>query len=244
MIRRKKEDVLKDLPDKSHATVPLPLDNWEEYKHARDDFMSYLKGIDEEKAKRAERAQTLAQINKLIQLSVQGKMNYAVDWISDFLDNDQKLVVFTHLRETADALMKKFGKRAVKVVGGMSGKERSNAEHKFQNDKNIRLFVGNHKAAGEGLTLTAASNVGILELPWTPSALNQCIDRVHRISQDLPVTAWFLIGSHTIEEDILSLIREKAKVTGQVIDGEAEGEEEKAKMFDELIKTLKKGRRN
>jgi SWI/SNF-related matrix-associated actin-dependent regulator 1 of chromatin subfamily A len=115
--------------------------------------------------------------------------------------------------------MKHFPK-AVKIDGSVSGVNRQKAVDSFQKDPNVQLMIANIKAGGVGLTLTAASNVAITQLPWSPSVLNQAIDRVHRITQVHQVTAWILVGQNTIEEKILSLLKEKESVVSEVLDGE------------------------
>lgn len=234
MIRRKKEDVLKELPSKSRTFIPMEIDNREEYNKARDDLIKYLQEIDPEKAKRAKRAETLAQIATLRRLVVRGKMKQAIDWIEDFIENE-KLVVFTYHQETAKQLMDHFENQAVKLVGGMTDKQREKAKNSFQNDENIRLFVGQIAAAGEGIDLFAASNVAFVEHPWTPGGLKQGEDRVHRIGQTLPVTCWNLVGSNTIDEEIAQSLEAKMQTMSEVIDGEGISE---GSMFDEIINKL------
>ena len=235
MLRRKKEDVLKELPNKSRALVPMDIDNRKEYNKAEEDLIKYLKEIDIEKAKKAKRAETLAKIATLRRLAVKGKMRQTKDWIEDFIEYE-KLVVFTWHKETADELMNRFDKQAVKLVGGMSDKQREAAKEAFQNDDKIRLFVGNVAAAGEGITLTAASNAVFVEHPRTPGGLKQGEDRIHRIGQEMPVTCWNLVADNTIDEEIVKSLEAKMATATEVIDGEEADAEDS--IFNEVIDKL------
>ena len=92
-----------------------------------------------------------------------------VDPAVELLENimlSEKVVVFAHHREVIEQLVERFGERAVCVMGGMRTDERTEAVQKFQEDENIRIFIGSIRAAGVGLTLTASSNVIFLELDW------------------------------------------------------------------------------
>jgi SWI/SNF-related matrix-associated actin-dependent regulator of chromatin subfamily A-like protein 1 len=238
MIRRKKADVLKDLPDKIRSFIPIELNNEKEYRKAESDFVTYLadqKG--KEAAERASNAQALAEIEGLKQLAVRGKMDQAIEWIQNFLESGEKLVVFATHKFTIDALMEKFPGISVKVDGSVSGENRHQAVELFQNDPQIRLFVGNIKAAGVGLTLTASSNVVFLELPWTPGDLTQAEDRCHRIGQKESVTIHYLLAAGTIEEKIAILIDRKRKVLDSVLDGTVPDQES---LLSELIKEFTK----
>ena len=220
MIRRKKADVLKDLPDKVRSFVPFELDNLKEYMDAENNFKGYImKTQGKEAAQKVSNAETLVQIEVLKQLAVKGKMKSAIDWIRNFLDTDGKLVVFAIHKIVINALMKEFGGIAVKIDGSVAMKDRDKAVQQFQENDKIQLFVGNIKAAGLGLTLTAASNVAFLELPWTPGELSQAEDRCHRIGQENSVTVYYLLAQGTMDEQIASLLDSKGKVLDAVLDG-------------------------
>ncbi len=238
MIRRKKEDVLKDLPAKVFSHIPMEIDNEKQYHRAETDFIEYLreqKG--KEKAEKAKQAEYLVKIEELKQLCIAGKMKHAIEWVRDFLDtNGQKLVLFTVHKETVDRLMEEFGGLAVKVDGSVSSAKRDEAVQAFQNNPHTRLFVGNIKAAGTGLTLTAASSVAFLELPWTPGDLTQAEDRCHRIGQENSVNIYYLLAAGTIEQEIATLLDQKRKVLNAVLDGE---EVEEGKLITELIESYK-----
>jgi SWI/SNF-related matrix-associated actin-dependent regulator 1 of chromatin subfamily A len=241
MIRRKKDEVLPELPDKLFSYVPMEIENEEEYAQAERDFIHYLRKIKgEEAAEKAGKAEHLVKIEAMKQLAIRGKMKAAIQWIRDFLDtNGNKLVVFAIHKETIDRLMKEFGKEAVKVDGGVTAIKRDEAVKAFQNDPAIKLFVGNIKAAGTGLTLTAASSVAFLELPWTPGELKQAEDRCHRIGQKNTVNVYYLLADQTIEGTIAKILDEKRVVLDAVLDGK---EVEEGTLLSELINAyLEKG---
>lgn len=222
MIRRKKEDVLKDLPPKMKIVVPIELSNAGEYARAENDFISWMKDAFGTKAAvAAMNAEALVRIERLKQLAVEGKIDECLNWIDDFISNDQKLVVFTTHTNILNLIVDKFKNISVKVDGSVSGTDRQKAVDAFQTDDNIRLFIGNIKAAGVGLTLTAASSTCFIELDWTPGSHEQAEARVHRIGQEAEsVSAYYLLAYGTIETEIAALLDKKQQVLSQVLDGE------------------------
>lgn len=237
MIRRKKADVLKDLPPKRKIVIPLEIQNRREYSRAETDFLDWLsRKHGAERAESASKAEQLAKIEWLKQLAVQGKLTACTDWIDDFLASGKKLVVFCSHQFVIDHLQKAFKKIAVKVDGSVTGADRQKAVDSFQEDPKVLLFLGNLKAAGVGLTLTAASTTCFLELPWKPSELSQAEDRVHRIGQTSEsVEAYYLLSSGTIEGEIMELLIAKQKVIDAVIDGTI-NEDTSTSVFDEFLK--------
>ncbi len=228
MIRRKKVDVLPDLPNKMRSFIPMELDNAKEYQFAESNFIAFVRGRKGAvAAERASNAQGLAEIEGLKQLAIRGKLKQAIGWIQNFLDVDSrgKLVVFATHKFVITELMAAFPGITVKVDGSVTGVNRQRAVDEFQTNLSVRLFVGNVKAAGIGITLTAASNVVFLELPWTPGEVTQAEDRVHRIGQSNNVCIHYLLAAGTIEEKVAALIDQKRKVLDAVLDGkEPEGE--------------------
>jgi SNF2 family DNA or RNA helicase len=239
MIRRLKADVLKDLPDKLYSAIPMEIDNRKEYDAAASDFKSWLaEHGDRAKIEAATRAEALVRVEVLKQLSAKGKLIQAIEWIEDFLEQGQKLVVFAVHKAVIGALMERCKNVAVKVDGSVSGEDRQNAVDRFQTDDSVRLFVGNVKAAGVGLTLTAASSVAFLEFPWAPGDVQQAEDRCHRIGQKDAVNVYYLIAQGTIDETICGLIDKKRKVLDRVLEGKS-GEE--SSIFTDLLEQIKKG---
>lgn len=199
-LRRTKEEVAIELPSKAHAVVPITIKSREYHK-----------------AEKAFVGGHLERFEKLRMLAVRAKEKACFDWIDNFLASGEKLVVFAHHRELQQALLARWP-GACSILGSQSSSSRKQAVESFQSGK-ANLIVCSLQAAGVGLTLTAASNVAFLEFPWTPGLLNQAIDRVHRITQTKPVTAWYLYAADTIEEDMLCLCENKEVITSIVHDG-------------------------
>ena len=237
MIRRKKSDVLKELPEKIYSFIPIELDNAKEYDFAEADFIKYIrqqKG--EDAANRIKNFEALPKIEALKQLAVKGKLKQVINWIKDFLESDNKLVVFGTHRFVIEELMNEFSKIAVKIDGSTSTLQRQKSVDEFQNDENVRLFIGNIQAAGKGITLTASSNCAIIEFPWSPGELSQAIDRLHRITQKFSVTAYFLFAQNTIEEKIVKILDTKTKILDAVLDGK---ETEQESLLTEIMKSYR-----
>ncbi|KKM03866.1 hypothetical protein LCGC14_1770160 [marine sediment metagenome] len=152
--------------------------------------------------------------------------------IKDLLKSGEKLVIFAHHIFVINALMDVFKNIAVKIDGSVSAMQRDKNIQAFQTNKSIPLIIGNIQAMGILITLTAASNVVHVELPWTPGKLAQDEDRLHRITQTKSVTSYFLLARDTIEEKIIHILDRKQKISDQIIDGRLS---EKESMLSELI---------
>lgn len=237
MIRRLKKDVLKDLPEKLYSFVPLEFDaeGKNEYQKAESSFIDYVRenyGFD--RALKAINAEVLVQYGELKKLAVKGALNQSIEWIRNFLEIDGKLVVFAIHRFVIDEIVKNFEGKVVKIDGSVALAERQKVIERFQNDNSCRLFVGNIRAAGVGITLTAASNVAFLELPWTPGELRQAIDRVHRIGQKNCVNIHYLFAINTIMDKVARLIDQKQRIIDSVLDGKNPEEQDSIMLYDIL----------
>lgn len=224
MLRRKKEDVLKELPKKNRIFLPIPC-NLKEYKETEKKILQSL-SIDLDYIKKSQ------HIEHLKQAAVISKLSYVKEWIKDFLEVERKIVLFCQHHFVIDYLMKEYGLIAVNLDGRSTQKEKQKAIDKFQNDPDTRIFIGNVNAAGVGITLTASNNIAFVELPLTPGLLLQAEDRCHRIGQDKIVNIYYLIAEDTVEERIASIINKKQKVLNEIIDGLKDSQ-----ILIELLKT-------
>jgi hypothetical protein len=237
MLRRLKADVLKDLPAKRRMVVPMDISNRKDYNVADADLIGWLKEtFGAGKASSAAQAEALARFNYLKQLAAEGKRQMALQWIQDSLDANGKLVLMVVHHTMIDFLAEELRNyNPVVVDGRVSQENRQKAVDRFQNDPECRLFIGNIKAAGVGLTLTASSNVVFLELGWTPGEMEQAADRVHRIGQESSsVNVWYLVAHNTIEEEIAEILDSKLQVLNAVLDGKETTDE--GTLIRELLK--------
>lgn len=183
----------------------------------------------------AARNEELLRWEALKQLSVKGKMKAVEAWIDEFLESDEKLVIFATHTNTIERLARKYN--APYIRGGVKSEERTIIEERFQNDPKCRVLIGNIAAMGEGLNLqTSCSNVCFVEFGWSPKDHDQAEDRLHRIGQKDSVTVWNLVAEGTIDEEICELIEKKREVTNAIQDGA--GLDVQRQMMDELKASL------
>ncbi len=221
MIRRTKREVMKDLPRKTYSVIPVDINNLAEYEQASTDFARwYRKTKGEAAGRRAASAVDFVKVQALLSLVGEGKIPVLKDWIQNWLyETNQKLVVFTRHVPVINTLCRSFP-GACRVDGTTSTGNRSKVVRQFQDDKKRRLFFGNIQAAGEGITLTAASAVLFAELSWTPAEHVQAEDRVLRIGQKAShVDIYYMVARGTIEEKMLATLDQKRRITGHVVDG-------------------------
>jgi SWI/SNF-related matrix-associated actin-dependent regulator 1 of chromatin subfamily A len=191
-----------------------------EYEEARDNFIGWLLRLDSEKAQRAMRAESMTRLGYLLRLAAKLKLPYVVEWCQQFLDQTgEKLVVFGVHHEVLGELRQSLKAKSVLIDGSVTGSRRQQLVDQFQQDSKTRLFLGNLRAAGVGLTLTAASTVAFAELSYRPADLLQAEDRVHRIGQVNPVAEYYLVAHGTIEEKLCRVLQKKLEVISSIIDG-------------------------
>lgn len=239
MIRREKAKVLPQLPDKTRVDLYVDISNDKEYNLAAEDLAAYLQEYTEctdWEIRRKMRMEALVKFMTLRSLATRGKIAQAVDFIRTFLDSGKKLIVFCSLHEIVDELQKVFP-RAVTVTGRDSAVNKQASVDAFQNNPNVQLIICSIKAAGVGLTLTAASDVAFIELAWTYADCCQCEDRAHRIGQKDNVTCYYLLGRGTIDHTIYRLIHRKKSIANEIMNADDEIPTDEM-YFNELVKSF------
>lgn len=163
----------------------------------------------------------LSHVRKAMSMA---KVDTAIDYAEDVLDEGRSVVIFFAFKDAAElcaANLRKAGHRVELLTGDTPQKERAAMEHRFQNGQS-KVWVSMLQAGGEGITLTAASDLIMVDRDFAPEMTSQAEGRVHRISQTRPVTyCW--INLNEIDELLNQVNLEKSEIAKQVIDGATDG---------------------
>lgn len=239
ILRRKKQDVLKDLPDKLEKVVYTKLQGEQRklYEAQVNKLRLELTGKSDEEFKK-ESIQYLAELTKLRQIccspeliyenykGVSSKMETCMELIQNAVDSEHKILLFSQFTQMLDLIKEELQKRNVPFLY-LSGKntkiQRKNMVEEFQQGS-IPVFLISLKAGGTGLNLTAADTVIHFDPWWNVAAQNQATDRTHRIGQKNVVNVLKLVARDTIEEKIIHLQEKKAKLAEDIIEGKETAE--------------------
>lgn len=235
MVRRKKTEVLKELPEKMRQVISVEIDNREEYKEAEDDIISWMRKNTELNLEKTKKALALAKMEKLKLISGLGKIAQVSAWINEESSN-RKLVVFCHHVQVLEELKKKL-KNCIVMDSSTKGEERQRIANVFQTDDKVRVFLTTIRIGGTGLNLYAAATTVFIQQDWNPAKLFQAEDRVLRIGQTAKeVNAIYFVAEKTIEEKIIKLIDLKQQNSKSIIDGEdVVGSELFTQLLDEFV---------
>jgi SWI/SNF-related matrix-associated actin-dependent regulator 1 of chromatin subfamily A len=236
-IRRRKEDVL-DLPDKIISPVYIELDD--------DDKVDYETSVERYIQMREEQGKNISYAKKLVELSVlrrwvaEKKLKHTKELINKSLESDKKVIVFTDYTSVVNTLKEEYKDICVVINGETSQKDRQKAVEDFQNNPNVRLFIGNTVAAGVGLTLTAAEVVIVNDLNWTPANVDQSLDRAFRIGQTKDVICYFPLFDDTIDTIVYEVLDKKRDIINMAIDGVIDNKGVIEEVIDRLDNKYKK----
>ena len=212
MIRRKKEDVLKELPDKVRVTSEVELTPSMRREYEKAIHQAYLDNDD---------GAHLAAISAGRRKVGLAKVKAAIEWIEEYHSQGLPVVVFAHHRAVLNALQESCDKKQIMcrtIAGDTSHEARGKIVEAFQKGQ-LDVVLISTLAGGVGITLTRASNVLFVERQWTPAAEEQAEDRLHRIGQKRSVTIRYLMVPGTVDEDMAELIEEKRSVLHSILDG-------------------------
>ena len=221
-FRREKSKVLTQLPDKVRQIVSCEITNRKEYMDAERDLIDYLKRYkeaDDEKIQKSLKGEVMVRICILKDITSRGKLKEVIDFVKDFRENGKKIILFCNLHEIVDRLMIAFPS-AVCVTGRQNMQEKQASVDAFQKNPKTDVIICSIKAASAGITLTAASDVAFIELPWTYADCDQAESRAHRIGQKDSVNCYYLLGRRTIDQKLYRIIEEKKHISNAVLGAE------------------------
>ena len=221
-FRREKSKVLTQLPDKVRQIVSCEITNRKEYMDAERDLIDYLKRYkeaDDEKIQKSLKGEVMVRIGILKDITARGKLKEVIDFVKDFRENGKKIILFCNLHEIVDRLMIAFPS-AVCVTGLQNMQEKQASVDAFQKNPKTDVIICSIKAASAGITLTAASDVAFIELPWTYADCDQAESRAHRIGQKDSVNCYYLLGRRTIDQKLYRIIEEKKHISNAVLGAE------------------------
>jgi SWI/SNF-related matrix-associated actin-dependent regulator 1 of chromatin subfamily A len=212
ILRRLKENVL-DLPDKIITPVYLRLKskNYEEVMGEYYDW--YDKNPDESKSLTVQ----FSKLTKVRQIIADEKISQTIEIAENIIEQDKKVIIFCNFTDSLNKIIEHFGKSAVKLDGSMSKPERQRSVDEFQDNPKVKVFVGNIKAAGVGVTLTSAEAVIMNDLSFLPSDHAQAEDRAYRYGQKNNVLVYYPIFENTIEGVIYDILNNKKQVIATVM---------------------------
>jgi superfamily II DNA or RNA helicase len=233
LLRRTKEQVLKELPEKTEQTLHCDLTGKQkkQYEQLRDYYRAQLserirtEGIKKSKIHVLEALLRLRQaachpgmIDKAHARMPSAKIDLLLEQLDEVLEEGHKTLVFSQFTTFLDLVKKKLDKKNIpyEYLDGQTSNRKKPVE-RFQNDPDCKLFLISLKAGGHGLNLTAAEYVYILDPWWNPAVEAQAIDRAHRIGQTKPVFAYRIIARGTVEEKIVELQKSKRALADAVI---------------------------
>nr|WP_227589899.1 DEAD/DEAH box helicase [Demequina pelophila] len=187
-------------------------------------------GIDLEVARRVAAAELKDSVGKtkgenvfsVVRRIGQAKAGLAADYAAQLARNVGKVVFFAKHVDVMDEAERIFADRGIgyaSIRGDQTGAARDRNVKAFQEDPDVQVAVCSLMAAGVGLNLQVASNLVLAELSWTDAEQTQAIDRIHRIGQTEPVTAWRIIAAQTIDAAIAELIDSKSNLAARALDG-------------------------
>ena len=238
ILRRTKEEVLKDLPRKFEQILYCELSKPEErlYSSLRDHYRVSLVRKVEESGMARSRIQILTALLRLRQAachpklldtarpaaSSSAKLELLMEKLREALSEGHKCLVFSQFTSLLAIVLERLRHEGIEheYLDGQT-RNRSERVRHFQEDPACRVFLISLKAGGTGLNLTAADYVFMLDPWWNPAAEAQAIDRTHRIGQKRKVFAYRLIAKGTVEEKILQLQEKKRELASAVISSDA-----------------------
>lgn len=231
MLSRTKEQVLPQLPEKIRSFIYTEITNREEYNQAEMDFIIWYKS--QGRILKNIRAEGMIKLSQLRQLAARGKINAGLEIIRQAISDNRPGLIFgwhTEILKTIYEILKKNNIKCQIMTGQTPTNKRMDYINNFQSGEINYLLI--NLALGIGINLHRAEMVLFSELGWTFAEMEQAEDRAHRIGQENKVNIYYLLGSNTVDENILKVINKKKYITEETTRPQRKEE------LDNIIKVL------
>lgn len=255
ILRRKKQDVVKELPDKLINDIYIELKDEQKklYVAELERVKEEMEKIIETEGMNKARFLILQLLTQLRQICIDpsivydnykdgsNKLEQLESIVNEYIKNNHKILIFSSFKTALNIVKEKLNKAKIKtymIDGSVPAKDRIEMVDNFNNNDDVKVFLIMLKSGGTGLNLATADVVIHLDLWWNPQAENQATDRAHRIGQKNTVEVIHLITKGTIEEKILELQNKKRILSDKLIDGEIRDKNILSELTKEDIKNL------
>lgn len=235
ILRRKKKEVSKELPDKIEQIEYLDMSETEKamYQSLVEDTKEEIDNVIASEGFSKARFKIVTLLTRLRQLCISPalldkdytedsiKIKRLLEIVKELIKDNHKILIFSSFKGAVDLVKKKFDEESISnyvIDGSVSGKDRVMLVDAFNKDK-TSCFLITLKSGGTGLNLTSADIVIHLDVWWNPQVENQATDRAHRIGQTKKVTVLKLINKGTVEEKIIELQEKKRILSDNLIEG-------------------------
>ena len=233
ILRRLKTDVL-DMPDKVITPMYHLLDSKQQaqYEYLWEEYILAKKALGK---KVKEEQKDLVELILLRQFIAQQAIAYTIEMVENAIEMDRKVIVFTSFTDELNTIADHFGKAAVRHNGPMTNTMKQKSVDSFQNNDKIKVFVGNIKSAGVGITLTEGTVVIFNSFDWVTGNNEQAEDRAFRIGQKNDVNVYYQLFDNTISTRMWETLKYKKDIISTIM-GEKQLTEEE--ITEKLIEKL------
>lgn len=244
-LRRRKMDVIKDLPPKLKQDIWLEMSDEQrrEYNRAENEIVSEIEGMKE----RVTKQHIFAKIHRLKQICnfpsnkrTSPKLDALKEQVEDISTSENKVIVFTqYIEQGVEKLASSLQAYGVaKIVGGQSDSIRKGEIDRFKYTPKTSVLIASLKSGGEGLNLTEASYVIHFDHWWNPAVMWQAEDRAHRRGQQKNVNVYSYWMKDTIDERIYNILKKKGLLIQNVVDGLSEDVIDNEISLDDLFEII------
>jgi SWI/SNF-related matrix-associated actin-dependent regulator 1 of chromatin subfamily A len=233
ILRRLKTEVL-DMPDKVVTPMYQELDKkgWKEYN---DLWQEYIEARILAGKRTNEEQKDLVELILLRKFIAAQAIPYTIELAENAIEMGRKVIIFTSFTEELEILGHHFGKEAVKHNGPMTTLQKQKSVDAFQENKKVKVFIGNIKSAGVGITLTEGTVVIFNSFDWVTGNNEQAEDRAFRIGQKNDVNVYYQLFENTISTKMWNMLKNKKDIINTILNEKKMTEDETEFLINNIL---------